>query len=419
MWKISDVFKDTLRGEHQQAVRITFLNAFMQQVSELGQIDSCFCLDDSRDVTDFVSDGNVDIDVDRIIRRTAGLTILNPSGRFTPRRSKDIDTDDDGDPNSTLVGYVYLNRYVRIERGVHINSKQHLYAPVGTFMIDVAEIISERNMTVVNLTLSDLGKKLVKSVFTESKTYENDFYYDIIESIVKQAGIKESEIERIDKLEGRKVDEKKFKGKLKFEQGESRGERLKELCDKWDIDIYFNPMGKLVTEDRRSDKDKVPQWHFSTVPGNGDGMTVTITRSLSDDNLFNHLIVVGSKDEKNLIVRERINDNKNSKTSVQRIGDRAKYIETDKIGDVDGVMKLLNRQWERRLSFEETLSLTTICMPALEGNDVITVYDPKTRIYDKKNNNKGKRYRIKRFNVPLVTSKQDIELVDTVSMDEL
>jgi len=422
MWSISQAFKDAIRGEHQQAVKIEFLNSEFEVTSSDGTIDSCFCFDTDKEVADFVSDGNIDVDVDRLIRRTASLTILNPTGKFTPRRSIEIDTDADGKPDDkSLIGYVYLNRYVRIYRGVHLPSKEHLYVPVGTFMIDVADIIVERNMTVVNLTMSDLAKWLSKSVFKSPRKYEDGTFYNaIIKDIVNAAGIKDSMIRRIDKLQDRDEEDKKIKKVLKFERGESRGEKLKELCDKWDIDIYFDPEGMLVTEERKKDINKPSVWNFSSIPGEGDGMLVSITRSLSDDNLYNHLIVVGTKDEKNPIVKKRENNNPKSKTSTQRIGDRVKYVESERIGTNAEAEKVVERLWKRRLSYEETVSLTTICMPALEGNDIISVYDPNnSRIYDKKNNNKGKKYRLKRFNVPLVTSKQEIELMDTVSMDEL
>lgn len=438
MWKILDsnnnnitkTFIDAATKEHQQAVRITFLNLNFVQVSNNATLDSCFCLDANRNVTNFVSDGNVDVDVDRLIRRTAELTILNPTNQFTPRRSIDVDTDEDKPGEPALVGYVYLNRYVRIERGIHLGNGQHIYAPVGTFMIDVAEIIAERNMTVVNLTLSDLAKRLTKSYFIRPKKYDaNTHYNTIIKDLLDQAGITNAMIGSIDNLSIRQSeDEKKINKILKFERGESRGEKLKELCDKWDIDIYFDPMGKLRTEDRRRDKgDKgsglvAPVFTFAASDRQpGEGAIVSIKRSLSDDNLFNHLVVVGTGNEKNPVIVSRKNTNPKSKTNVERIGFRTYLIETERANTEAEANKILDRQWKRRLHLEESVTIDAICMPLLEGNDVIGVRDDEyTRVYkEKKGTNIAKRYRLKRFNIPLVTSRQSLEVTDTVTMDEL
>lgn len=432
MWRVrhkgqdaTQAFIESVTDEHQQAVKIAFLNPRLNLVSNFAEIDSCFCKDGDRNVTNFVSDGNIDVDVDRLIRRTAELTILNPTGQFTPRKSVEIDTDDDEDADPSLVGYVYLNRFVRIYRGVHLKNNEHLYAPVGTFMIDIAEIIAERNMTVVNLTLSDFGKRIAKSVFAQPKKFEKGTDYNtIIKELVESAGVREEMIKSFDNLLERPANERKISKILKFERGESRGEKLKELCDKWDIDIYFDPMGRLVTEDKRSDKPLNKNIEITFAANDrkpGEGMIVSLTRSLSDDNLFNHLIVVGTQNDKSTVVVQKRNTNPKSKTNIKRIGDRSKYIETERAGTEEEANRILERQWKRRLHLEENVSMTSICMPILEGNDIIGIRDTEfTKLSDvKKFGDKGKPYRLKRFNVPLVTSRQELEVVDTVTMDEL
>ena len=416
-------FTDAIRGEHQQAIRVTFLDVNLNKSTNESSLNTCLCNNPDKNVTNFISDGNVDVDVDRLIRRTAELTILNPDGRFTPRRSIDVDTDADSDkkPEPSLIGYVYLNRYVRIERGVHLRNNQHIYAVVGTFMIDIAEIIAERNMTVVNLTLSDLGKRLSKSYFSSPYKYpEGTLYNDIIRDILDDAGVPNNLIGGIDELTSRDLADRKIKKVLKFERGDSRGEKLKELCDKWDIDAYFNPYGKFVTEDKVLSKRNAPRWEFSSEDvGEGNGMILSIQRTLSDDNLFNHIIVVGTGNDKKTYVSKIRNDS-NSKMSINQIGDRAYYLETDRASSQAETDTIANRHWKKRLSLEESVALDVVCVPFLEGNDIITISDPTyTKIYSNKNNNKGKRYRLKRFNIPLVTSKQHLEVSDTVSIDEL
>lgn len=434
MWRIksngvdvTNTFIEAITKEHQQAVRVTFLDLQFRQVSDYGQLDSCFCNDANKNVSNFISDGNIDVDTERLIRRTAELTILNPTNQFTPRRSTDTDTDDNPAVDKSLAGYIYLNRYVRIERGVHLPNKQHIYAPVGTFMIDVAEIIAERNMTVVNLTLSDLFKRASKSIFRTTKKYDAGTKYNvIIDDLLNDSGLAGDRFRgSMDSLSERPDASTKISKALKFERGDNRGDKLKELCDKWDIDIYFNPMGKVVTEDKRSDKvlSKNSVFTFSTSLERKprEGMIVSLRRSLSDDNLFNRLIVVGTQNDKSPVVVEKANTNQKTRTSISQLGDRTKYLETSRASTTEEANKILEKQWKKNSQLEETVSIDCICVPILEGNDVISIIDT---LYtgigtEKKTSSAGKPYRLKRFNVPLVTSRQQIEVTDTVGTDEL
>lgn len=425
MWPIKESFRKAIRQEHQQASRVTFLDSNFDPVSSNAILESCFCHASSRNVTNFVSDGNVDVDVTRLTRRTAELTILNPTRKFTPRKTKERDTDNSNETDPELVGYVYLNRLVRLERGIHISAKQHIYVPIGTFMIDIAEIIVERNMSVVVLTMSDLGKKLAKSYFggdtpTGTVTYpDGTRYTKIIKDLISDAGIPLTGKMQanIDELESRTLAQKTIKKKLKFERGESRGERLKELCDKWDIDIYFDPMGRFIAQDRRENKE--PVWEFRS-SADGTGMLVSVKRSLSDDSLYNHVIVIGTGNKKGIVRAERKNENPSSPTSISEIGDRVYYLESENISDQSEAISARDRAWKLRLQLEETVTCETVCMPALEGNDVVRIYEnDHAFIFDPKDKNLGKKYRLRRFNVPLVTSRQTIEANDMITPDEL
>lgn len=399
MWKTPDTMRSILRTDHQQATRVSILDTDFNVV-EGGQLASCFCSTPTKKITNFISDGNVDIDTSRLIRRTAELTIVNPDGRYTPRK-----TTADNNP----VGLIYLNRLILIERGVHYGRNQHIYVPVGTFMVDIAEVISERNMTIVVLTMSDLAKKISKSYFPRAQEWPKGTPYNtIINQVLDDCGF--PIIRRnVDSLLGRNAPERDTNVKISVERGQSRGEFIKEIGDRWDIDIYFDPMGIFKTEDRRHNKEVV--WSFYSSPDK-DGMLVSVKRSLSDDNLYNHVVVIGTGLDQGIVRAEREDNNPNSLTNIDLIGDRVYFIESKRISTQPEANRALDRAWRLRFQLEETVEIETICMPSLDGNDWIKIIDRDGTLVDDK-------YRITRMNVPLVTSRQTIQVQNVLTKDEL
>jgi hypothetical protein len=407
-------FEEQLRGEHQPIVKVEMLNPFMEPIGSVIR-SACVCVDAARgEITNLVSDGNVDIDTTRGTRRTAELTILNPSAEFTPAT-------EDFDPEGQWVGKIYLNRNVRIWRGVHLG-KKHMYVPVGTFMIDACDVLVEQNMSLVNLTMSDNWKRLAKSFFGAQVKYNSDDpderkYNTIIRDLLQSAGVPTSGkfAAVLDSMSERDIEDRRIHHVLKFERGESRGDRLKEITRRWGLDAYFDPMGVFRTEDRRDAQDKRTVWVFKSAPldeSGRNGGLISMKRSFNDDNLYNHVIVVGTGNEKGVVKVGRSDNNPRSKTNIDTIGDRVHLIETDKISNQNQAERALNKAWQLRFQISESIEADVVCNPALEGDDVIRISE---RDYAKVDG----RYRLQAFNVPLITSRQTVRCVNIIRGDDL
>ena len=404
MWNVSEAFKRELRRAPQAACKVVMLDTEFDEVEE----DTLFSTEQTNEITNFISDGNIDVDYSRGTRRTAELTLLNPTAEFTPAT-------EDFEPMGPWVGKIYLNRVIRIYRGVYIAGTPS-YVPVGTFMIDGAEVIVERNMSLVVLTLSDLWKKLAKSFAKTTRTWNiNTPYGLIIREILEDTGSSFPLAPIIDDLSGRVTEDKKLSKKITMEEGDSRGDWLKERAVEWDLDVYFDPVGRFIMQDRKAARDKAVQWHFyasedmTPVPGlpddpfgNADntGMLTNIRRSFNDDNVFNHVIVVGGGESP--VRRERVDEDPRSKLNKDLIGDRVWLIKDDKIKNGTQADKALDRAWQLRFQISETLQADVICNPALEADDVIRITE---RVFAKVDGT----YRLARFNVPLITSRQTIQ----------
>lgn len=395
MWNISDAFAAELRKGYTTACKLEILNDDFDPIED-------YTIDNSpvaqKTLTNFLSDGNVDVDTERGTRRTGEVTIINPTAEFTPAL-KGFKSD------SPWAGVVYVNRVIRLHRGLYLGDTPAT-VPIGTFLIDNAQVMVERNMSLVVLTLSDLWKKMTKSLASKPQNYPIGTSYNIIISeLVEQSGADFPLAPVLDQLNTRATEDKQIDAKIVIEEGDSRGERLKELVTAWDIDAYFDPKGRFITEDRKNPRDKEVVWHFYSSPDR-DGMLVNVTRSFTDDNLYNHVVVIGGTVQ-NPIRREQVDEDPNSKFNVETIGDRVIFIKDDKLTTENKVLRRLDEEWKMRTKISETTECEIICHPALEGDDVIRLTEENFARVDQ-------TYRLKRFNVPLVTSRQKIQVVDVV-----
>jgi hypothetical protein len=400
----TEFFRSLSATDHQDtpqtSVKVEFLNTDMRRVLD----STLFSADRTNNVTNFITDGNIDVDSTRGARRTAELTIMNPTAEFTPG------TDAFEGGAGVYTGKVYLNRIVRIWRGTYYGGQPY-FVPVGTFMIDAASVIMERNMSLVNLTMTDLFKKMAKSfagVDDHWPKYTN--YNDIIYDLANASGV-DMDKAQIGSLASRDVDDRRTQGKATLREGESRGDKLKSWARQWNIDAYFDPMGSFRTEDRTTEKDRSTVWTFSPPPiveGSG-GHLITLTRSFNDDNLYNRVVVVYQLDDKNKTTQRvsRVNTNPNSSLNVDRIGNRVLIRNYDNIHTEAAANRALDRLWSLRTQLSETIDAQVISNPALEADDVIRIKEPRFVKVDD-------RYRLSRFTVPLVSSLQTVQAMNVL-----
>lgn len=388
MWNIEQAFRDQLRSPTQQiASKAMVLDTAFREIP-----DGSFFTAGADDFQDYIVDGVVDIDVARGTRRTANLTLLNDEGAFTPDLAQDYD------------GKFYVNRNIRLFRGVVLAGGTAVYAPIGTFMVDTIDVIVERNMGTINFTLSDHWKKFNKSIVVRTKTYAAGTPINsVILDMAAKAGADYPLAPSLDPLSNRTSAAKQLSSKLVLERGDVRGDALKDLGTKYGIDIFFNREGRLSSNDRKDPKDAREVWHFySTTESTRLGMLNSVRRSITDDNLYNHVFVIGLGDEKAPVIYEKKNTSPESQVNIDRIGDRVHILESQKWKTLDQVTSAGEKLWDRRFNLFEEVVVDVVCNPALEADDVIRITEPRFAKIDG-------LYRIKQMNVPLTTSKQTIQ----------
>ncbi len=341
------------------------------------------------DATDILIDGNVDVDVTRLTRRTFTANLLNPDGVWSP--------------NSEWGGLFYVNRLIRLWRGIDFGSSSEL-VPIGTFMIDTPDVDVERGMSIVTLSGSDLWKKFIKSAFPKAKTWPAGTDFNtVIEEMASPAGITRF---NLDPLGNRDAANRVLLKDRHVEQGDNRGEALAEMCKDKGVDIYFDTLGRLTSQDFRAPGDTQVVYTYDPDANNN---LITVKASFTDENLYNGVIVLGTKDKDNIIYARVRDTDPTSVTSIDRIGERILIHESEEIGSYADAIVVAYQLFYKNILINEDITLETICNPAFEGNDVIHVREVDFSQIDS-------NFRIKAFTIPMSTSRQTIRVMREIRL---
>jgi prophage tail gpP-like protein len=126
--------------------------------------------------------------------------------------------------------------------------------PIGVFFIDHADVIVERNMSVVTLSGTDKWKKIAKSEFTQPQSWAaGSLLNDVIIELAVDSGITDI---NLDPLTSRTTDEKELNKRLVVDRGEKRADTLLALGTSYGLDIYFDADGILVSQDMINPADR-------------------------------------------------------------------------------------------------------------------------------------------------------------------
>jgi hypothetical protein len=387
MWQVSQIFKNKMSEPVQEIrSRIEILDTDMTPIMVIG----------GGGPDKSLIDGVVDADVERGTRRTLTLSLLNENGEFSP--------------TSQWGGIFYVNRLIRLYRGLVVGGTPTApdveYIPIGTFMIDKTETLVERSMSTIVMAGSDLWKKFTKAQFTEPTSFAIGTPINtVISTLAAQSGVTKL---ALDPLSNRTSNSNNLQKTMSFEKGETKGDALLTICNNYSIDIFFNPMGVLVTEDFRNPLERPATWQLGY--GNDKIDLAYLVRSITeDDRLYNHVYVTGTGDPENIYTAERKNVDPLSPMSVDRIGDRVYRLESGVLASQESVDLAAQTLFYKVNILSQTVSLESICMPAFEGNDVVEVIEPNYT-------DLATRFLLSSFSVPLTSSKQKLTMKQVITL---
>lgn len=200
------------------------------------------------DTTNILVDGTVDVDVTRGARRTFTATLLNNFGEWSP--------------NAEWTGFFYVDRLVKLYRGMVFANGSEELVPIGVFFIDHADVIVERNMSVVSLSGTDKWKKIAKSQFTEPFFWNTGTAItNILRDVAEDAGIPLT-LMSIANLHSRDDDERLLNKRLNVERGDQRSDLILQIGKDFGLDIYFDPDGIYTVQDMQNPADQAVVFRY-------------------------------------------------------------------------------------------------------------------------------------------------------------
>lgn len=339
------------------------------------------------DSTGIMTDGSVDLDITRGARRTFTASLLNDNGEWAPQ--------------ADWSGLFYVNRMIRLERGIQISENTYEYVTIGTFYIDTADIAIEKNMSMIALAGTDGWKKLATSRFGYAKTYAKNTNVNVIlKDLASFAGITKL---ALDDLNTRTTAAKQLSVALAVERDHEFGDIVSNLATTFGIYIYFDPFGRMVSSEVPQPGTTQPCWVYDPSDNNN---LLTVKASYKDDLFFNAVLVYGTGNKNHPVVSNRADTDPRSPTNVNAIGRRTDYYETDTISTQAQADACANKRYTDNMAVTEDIQLETICNPAFEGGDIITVREPSF-------SNLNSNYIVRQLSIPLSSSRMTIKLERT------
>jgi hypothetical protein len=387
MFPVSQAFQNALISPvHRSVVRAQVLDTNLNPVAGGTFYNSG--VPSERFIQNYIIDGTVDVDVTRETRRTFSISLVNKDGVFGP--------------NTSWSGLFYVNRLVRIERGIDFGDHVE-YCTVGTFYIDSADVIVDRGMSTIVLSGSDGWKALSKA--TTGNIYNFASTAGVaatVKTLALLAGIPASRMNLSD-LADQPTSVKTLGTAYSLRQDEPIGGFFKTIADSKGIDIYFDVNGTLTLQDFRDPADAASVWTFDS---SQNGTLLSLRAAYNDQDLYNHVVVVGTNSNRTTndnVYYEIEDNNAASPTSIAKIGRRTNVYQSAAIADTAAAKKAATKLFLKAGFTTEDIEMETICNPSLMENDCVTI---KESDFSKISN----KYRIRSISIPLATSKQVIKV---------
>lgn len=236
---------------------------------------------------------------------------------------------------------------------------------VGEFMIDR---ISEPHFPhEVKVTGRDYTKKCMNSKFAYATQFETGYTLEaLVAAIAGSAGINKRQLPITGVVVGRA---------FFFERGVSRWEAMKEICNAYNYEIYFNPQGFLVMRAYEDPSTSVPVVYIHT---GKKGQVASYEKSTSDSRIYNHVIVTGESSDAAIppVYAEAINDDPNSPTNRAELGDRVYEYTSSFITTTAQAQAVADKILAVHALEEFELSFASLMLPWLEVGDILGFIDP-------------------------------------------
>lgn len=236
---------------------------------------------------------------------------------------------------------------------------------IGEFVID--NLSEDHFPHIAKVTCRDYTKRCLTSKLERITSFSAGTpIRDLILAVGANAGVSKFDLPQTDATLSERLD---------FDRGTERWRVMKGAADSANLELYFDPQGYLTMREYLDPAySPVSQTFFTGAGGN----LISWSRSVNDSRLYNHIVITGETSEENALpfFGEAINNEPNSPTNVDRIGDRP-YFYTSSFFTSNEQCQDLARSWLKLKSLESyEISWGTLVYPWLEAGSIVEFLDP-------------------------------------------
>lgn len=299
-----------------------------------------------------ITDGKVSVDMGRDERRNLDLTFY------------DLDQ---------VLGYgpgqFWFDKILKPFKGIALDDGSIYAYQLGEFMID--QIERPHFPRTVHVTCRDFVKKLKLAKFTSTTTFTAGTQVkDIIFAIATNGGVSKFNIANITTV---------LAADITFERGTPRWDACKKLAESISCDLYFDSVG-FFTLALMVDPITAPlAYSFKT---GTTGNMVSFTKSSTDNEMFNDVLVYGDGPDNPLVFAQAENNNVTSPTRISEIGRRTTEFKSQFLDTNAKAATLAGKLLSVSALEQYQMSLESISIPWLEAARAVEVLDPNAAVTD-------------------------------------
>lgn len=286
--------------------------------------------------------GAITADQARDERRNLDLTLFNENGEL------------DAGP-----GKFWYDKVIKVYRGVVATDGTNWLTQVGEFQIDR---ISEKHFPSkeISITGRDYTKKLINSKFRYTTLYEPSDPLELaVQSIAYAAGVRKFNLPTT----GIVLD-----SEVIFEQGTTRWEAIKQICQAASYEPFFQPDGRLTIKEYADPSSASPALTLDIGP---NGVLVSYSKEATDARLRNVVVVTGESTDTIPVTAVAANHAPGSPTSVEEVGERVDMITSPLIVRREQAQKLADNLLAIASLEEFNINFTSLVFPWLDVGNII------------------------------------------------
>lgn len=239
---------------------------------------------------------------------------------------------------------------------------------VGEFMIDGLNWAHFPDQ--VKITGRDYTKKMKQSKLAHITTFAvGTKLRDLVVAMAANSGIDPNKM-RVG------ISNEVLTTEMTYDAGTERWQVAKEACDSFNYEIFFDAFGWFVVRKFLDPYESPLSWVFKT---GEDGNLVSFDKSLTDSEIYNHVIVTATPSEGDAVVPyfgEAENHDSRSPTNIERLGDRVLIIEADYLTSDAECVELARARLKISALEQYALNATSIYYPWMEVGEIVGIDDP-------------------------------------------